>query len=473
MATSFNSFNNPEQIAGYQQTQPGSTPQVSTPKPQNLLSYAAPQGSDEDDEDENFLSHLQRTQSTSTDIKQPPQVSTSTPTASGVTSPVSSNGRLTTAPAQITAPPLQAANPAPSANQGDPFAAMGGGVQLPGGQWVPRNHPLAAQGQPAPAGPATGAAPGAPPAPYAGYQPAPTRPANTAYQGTNINVGLPQGTSATQFQQWDGYNEGEQGALQRQLIEQVLRNPHTMNDQVVAQLKERQKESADSIRNQTQGAATSRAAARGVLGGGTNEAQNGRIASDFGEHLLGAYRDIDIARVGQDRADELGALQASDTLLNSGFGRAADSYRNTLAGQSAQEQANQYQGDFGLRRAGLDFDVQNANAGDRRAVAASGLDNYRTDLDAWDSNQNRIYTAGNDAANRGLDSRRIDVQQQLGQGGLDLDARRLTETGRQFDASNRLDFLNYLQRGSQFDDATALDWERLNSQNQTNWLGML
>jgi hypothetical protein len=31
-----------------------------------------------------------------------------------------------------------------AANPNDPFAAMGGGVQLAGGQWVPANHPLAA-----------------------------------------------------------------------------------------------------------------------------------------------------------------------------------------------------------------------------------------------------------------------------------------------------------------------------------------
>lgn len=60
----------------------------------------------------------------------------------------------------------QPAPPPPSttANPNDPFAAMGGGVQLPGGGWVPANHP-SAQGiaptqatatpaAPAPAGPA-------------------------------------------------------------------------------------------------------------------------------------------------------------------------------------------------------------------------------------------------------------------------------------------------------------------------------
>lgn len=45
----------------------------------------------------------------------------------------------------------------------DPFAAMGGGVRLPGGEWVPKDHPLASQGTPAGGGnPGNGGVPGAP-----------------------------------------------------------------------------------------------------------------------------------------------------------------------------------------------------------------------------------------------------------------------------------------------------------------------
>ena len=47
----------------------------------------------------------------------------------------------------------------------DPFASMGGGVKLPGGEWVPKDHPLAQQG--AAGAPAAPGAPGAPAAPGA------------------------------------------------------------------------------------------------------------------------------------------------------------------------------------------------------------------------------------------------------------------------------------------------------------------
>jgi hypothetical protein len=59
-------------------------------------------------------------------------------------------------------PPIPAspapASPAPAPSTPDPFAAMGGGVQV-GGGWVPANHPSA---QPAGAPAPVGAAPGAP-----------------------------------------------------------------------------------------------------------------------------------------------------------------------------------------------------------------------------------------------------------------------------------------------------------------------
>jgi hypothetical protein len=70
------------------------------------------------------------------------------------------------APQRAQAPPLQAAQPAPAAAPtaptGDPFAASGGGVQLPTGQWVPANHPMAQPGGAAGAGGGGAAAAGNP-----------------------------------------------------------------------------------------------------------------------------------------------------------------------------------------------------------------------------------------------------------------------------------------------------------------------
>jgi hypothetical protein len=64
----------------------------------------------------------------------------------------------------------------------DPFAASGGGVQIAGGQWVPKNHPLAQQ---QPGGTAT---------PGGGGTPAPAPPAPGA--GPTTDPGVPQRPSA-------------------------------------------------------------------------------------------------------------------------------------------------------------------------------------------------------------------------------------------------------------------------------------
>jgi hypothetical protein len=70
------------------------------------------------------------------------------------------------APQATSRPPTAPIGPPPPTN--DPFASMGGGVQLSGGEWVPKDHPLAQQAQPvAPGGIAT-APPVAPPAAAAG-----------------------------------------------------------------------------------------------------------------------------------------------------------------------------------------------------------------------------------------------------------------------------------------------------------------
>lgn len=494
MATSFNSFSNLQQVPSYQQTQPGSTPQAPS---QNLVDYAKPVGGSADaPDDEDFYARLQRQQAAASAPSTSSNINQSAAPAAGQVSPVSSNGRLTTAPAQVAPPPAPAAPAAAAPATTAPPLQPQGGEMTPqqaaaaGLGWVDKNNPN--YGKPGFVGstPASGGqpagAPAAAPPPYAGYQAPPgVQLGNTpfsTYQGTNIQVGLPNAAPATQFSQWGGFDEGQQGASQQALINQILQNPHSMSDAGVAALKEQQKESASSIQKQLMGQSDSRAAARGVLGGSGNEGQHQQIASDFGQHLLGSYRDIDLQRMQQDRADELGALNASDALMQTRFGRANQGYQNTLAGQHEQEGANQFQSQFGLNRAGLDFNVQNANAQDRRAVADSQFNaqdaGLRRDIaqggfnmDSWNNDQNRIYNAGNDAANRGTENRRIDVQSQLGNAGIGVDQAKLAEQGREFDQGHQLDFLNYLQRGSQFDDQQGLDWTKMNWDNMFRGMG--
>lgn len=494
-----------------------------------LVGTQKPISTGRDDDDETYFNRLQRTQQpvmTNTGQTQNPGAQPQLTASS--TSPVTPNGKMNTAPAAPAQPaattgttaqtasgqtrntgaPLQDASAAqPPAISPDPFASMGGGVWT-GQQWVPRDHPLAKQAVQPPAQPGQSSAP---PPPYPGYAPAPAQPGNSTYYaddlgneafaqylGTLFNVDLPNAYQAGDISQWGGFDEGPEGEQMRALIQRILANPHTMNDTAVAALKSGQKETADALRAAQTQAAGSAAAASGRFGSGTAAQSNAAVDSNFASQILGSYRDIDLAKLAQDRADEIGALEVSDALLNTRFGRASEGYRNTLAGQQTREQAAQAAAASGLDRSRLDFDVQNAQATDNRAVTAStqeaqrmafqraleqaninqaaarsGFDNWGMVNDQWNADQDRRVGVYNADADRGLEGRRIDLQDKLGTGGLELDRAKLSESGRQFDKGYQLDFLNYLLNKDQFADNSSLNWATLNSNNINNWLNGL
>lgn len=114
-------------------------------------------------------------------------------------------------PTQPTAAPTPAA-PNPS----DPFAAMGGGVKLPGGEWVPANHPLAA-GQPGARPDATTNAGNAPPAPGAAPAAAPAAPG--AVPGAPGATPPPAGPPTTVAD-----------AFKKTLMDAMNKGPVSMND---------------------------------------------------------------------------------------------------------------------------------------------------------------------------------------------------------------------------------------------------
>lgn len=108
--------------------------------------------------------------------------------------------------------------PPPTATAGDPFEAMGGGVRLPGGEWVPKDHPLAQQAAPAPAAPAPpGAAPAAPTAPAAPGQPTTIADAFKKSLIDTLNTGgqVPTLNDPTIKAQSDAFAVGQQRAKER------------------------------------------------------------------------------------------------------------------------------------------------------------------------------------------------------------------------------------------------------------------
>lgn len=393
--------------------------------------------------------------------------------------------RLNPTPTQPTAPqtyqsPVSATG-APQAttqpNMGtDPFAASGGGVWT-GSGWIPKSHPSAAQYSK----PAGGAATTAPAT--AGQYPA--RPAGTGLEGIQLpNTPAPTYTPAQttaqyggqQFSQWQ--NQGQQGmnASQNALLDAILKNPYSLSQDVVGQMKGQQQDQALLMAQQARNAAQQNAAGRGLQGtGGFAEQSNRQIDNDTISSLLGGYRDIDIAKAKQDRSDVLNALGMSEDILQGQLGRASSEFENSLQGQGLQADDN-------FRKAGFDFerdrfgadesfrgyqsqaDAQKsdldrllAQFGINTQVSQNAQQNYETDLDAFFRNKDL-----------GLQTRNLDLQKELGLGGLAVDRARLTESGRQFDLGHALDALGFLENRRQSDNDLGYRYNALDQQGQSS-----
>jgi len=366
----------------------------------------------------------------------------------------------------------------------------------------------------------------------------------SVYQPGQLPTGPLATYQAGQIGQFQGPNQGALDQQTQQSVSQLLSNPLSLSDANAAALKERQKESALAMQQQLQGQFASSAAARGTLGSGAQAAADRRGNADTQSQILGSYRDIDLAKAQQDQADRLNAINTANQFLTSQSGRATSAYGAQLAGQTAQEQARQAaaasqqnagqfdlaraQSQEALRQAGVtsqnqatQFDLQRAlsqagldqnffnnllsqqqlslqgqsanadnqyrgyqsqltaqqaalqraisQAGLNQAGAQSGLANYAADLDAF-----------NAAQQRGLQGRQLDVQQQLGQGGLAIDQARLGEQGRQFDLGYLLDRARFgLQQQQfgegqrQFNDTNAYQYAQLQQNGQNSLLDFL
>jgi hypothetical protein len=145
------------------------------------------------------------------------------------------------------------------------------------------------------------------------------------------------------------------------LIQQLLANPHSMSAQGVGQLKQRQMEDAMAMQQQLSGQMAQRYASRGTMGGGSFGADGRRLGADTMETILGGNRDIDIAKMQQDRADELGVI-----------GAAQDVYKTGLAGQMAQSDENRF--GFTSKQDAIKFALNRALEEQRLAQGSRGLD---------------------------------------------------------------------------------------------------
>lgn len=375
------------------------------------------------------------------------------------------------------------------------------------------------------------------PALYSPYGPYPGRPEGTVYQpgqlpqfnfqgyqtaqlnqqvpGAGIYQPgqLPSGQMPTyqagQIGQFNAPNlsglEGQQDAL----LQQVMNNPG-LSPAAVNAMKERGKSQTLAMSQQLQQQAAQRGATTGMSGlAGADQRRIGNAA--LGD-IMSGYRDIDIAAADRLNSDRLNALQASEGIAQGRGNRASQFYQTGLQGQMAQEELRRAQNaseqnatQFGLTRgiaqeglnqAGADsaFRATQFNAqqqglqadenfrawqsqfapaeflqnqamqqeGLRQAGADSAMGAYRTDLDAfnaWKDDQTR--------------NRQLDIQQQLGQGGLGIDQQRLAQQGSQFDRSLQLDWAGLLNNMYLGRAGLGLDYAALQQQGQNTMMNQI
>ncbi len=175
---------------------------------------------------------------------------------------------------------------------------------------------------------------------------------------------------------------------QQALLTSLLQSPHSLNDQVTGQMKERYKE--DTLRGTQQQIEQQRmqAGARGTLDGGRQQANERRMQEQALASVLGSNRDIDINRAVQNKQDELAALGISDQVLNGALGRATSGYQTQLTGQMSQEQLRQAAAESALRTGQFDFSQQLAGADENARAQGFNQDNQRVILQALGLDEN-------------------------------------------------------------------------------------
>lgn len=379
--------------------------------------------------------------------------------------PVTGNGKIPPpAPQQAPPPNLgpQGINPngtathqapVPAPPSPDPFAAMGGGVWT-GQQWVPKDHPLASgQAHMPPGGGGQQPLPGG--GVNFGAAVPPQRPDGTNLEPFALDAAIPDAYTPDKF---TGFNAPDQSVLntgQADLMSAILNNPQTLNPTVVEAMKNRAKEDQLLAAKQAEMRNASSAAARGVSGGGNEAGINRRIYDSASSNILRNNQDLDINAAQTNRQNELDALGAAEQMLSGQMGRATAGFGATLAGETAQADANRAGVASNFDRSRFEMDKGLSQFGINQAIAGNARDNYATDLSAY---------FGNRDANRS--DRALDINRELGQGGLDIDRSRLTETGRQFDAGHGLDIMRFLEGQRQADNSLGFNYSQLNQQGQ-------
>jgi hypothetical protein len=317
----------------------------------------------------------------------------------------------------------------------DPF--QGNGFWT-GAQWVPKDHPLAAQSQAA--AQATATAPGGGPAgPYNVAAPQVGIPSNPAAQ-------LPESYQGSTFTQYQAPQHQAQNQQQLDLISRLLANPQTQSPQVIEQMKQKQMEEQLLMGQQYNQQAQDNLAARGFsVGGGQADAARRASQDSVMSAILGQNRDIEIGAANQNRTDELNALNASEGILQGQQVRGGEIYNNTLKGQGMQAEDKRMVSQDAINRSlgqfGADMDTANFGLGVQQANRG----------DYWTGQQ-------------------LGLQRELGVGGLGIDQQRVNNQDSQFGQNHALNVLGFLEGQRTSNNNLGFNYDQLNSNNNNTMM---
>ncbi len=201
----------------------------------------------------------------------------------------------------------------------DPFASIGGGVQLPTGEWVPKGHPLA-QGVTTSGGT--------------------TSSTTLSYDPTFTPMLQAIGISPVASTNFTPPVQNQFAPQISALMQAILAKPETLNAEAVNTLKRQNIEEANSIAKQFAQRSEQDTANRGMFNSGQRIEQGRLIDESTLNSIIRGNRAVDLEKVSRDRQDQLAALTMADALASGdvdrfgkqyesymgGFGTAADAY---------------------------------------------------------------------------------------------------------------------------------------------------
>lgn len=310
--------------------------------------------------------------------------------------------------------------------------------------------------------------------PFATY-----KPSQLQTQITQPGV-LPNSYQGSQFSQFQSPEQQQTQQLQTQRMNEMLRNPETLSPQVLAALKEKQKEAALMMEQQGLQSAQQNAASRGFGGNGSLQGIEQAIRGNTSNQILNSNRDLDIAAATQNRQDLINALGASDSVLSGQMGRATQGYGATLAGQGAQAGDTRSVSQDAIARAVQGNDAmlraQGLNLQKEGMQMDENFRGYTSERGAQDAALQRVLAQfGINEAKHNSDrsDNALSLNAELGRGGLELDNKRLTETGRQFNEGHQLNILQFLENQRQHNNGLGYNYAALGQSGQNSLIAQI